>query len=78
VTAASKKPPGTPGGGASVWGEGRLIIGEVALAAFAELGYHGVSIRDIAKRSGMSLSALYYHYASKYDLLVALLEKGAR
>ncbi len=43
---------------------------------FAERGYHGTSIRDIAKRAGLSLSALYYWYSSKQELLAALIEES--
>lgn len=57
-------------------GEGWATITSVAKQAFDELGYHGVSIRDIAQRAGMSLSALYYYYDSKHDLLLAILERG--
>ncbi|QSE90798.1 TetR family transcriptional regulator [Rhodococcus pseudokoreensis] len=52
------------------------MITEVAKTAFAELGYHGLSIRDIAKRTDMSLSALYYYYANKHDLLKSILSEG--
>lgn len=43
-----------------------------ALDAFAEHGYHGTSIRDIAARSGLSVPGLYYHYKSKQDILMGL------
>ncbi|MCU1629632.1 MAG: transcriptional regulator [Pseudonocardia sp.] len=43
---------------------------------FNERGYHGASIRDIAKRAGLSLSALYYWHPSKQDLLAALVEES--
>lgn len=44
-----------------------------ATRAFAEKGYDGVSIRELANRAGLSLSALYYYYRSKRDLLRAIL-----
>ncbi|MFE3060447.1 TetR/AcrR family transcriptional regulator [Nocardia sp. NPDC059239] len=59
-----------------VRGDGGAVITEVAKVAFSELGYHGVSIRDIAKRSEMSLSALYYYYSNKHDLLKSILSDG--
>lgn len=49
-----------------------------ARSIFVERGYHGASIRDIAARAGMSLSALYYWHASKQDLLAALLAESRR
>ena len=45
-----------------------------ALAAFLEVGYHGATIRDIAQRAGLSVPGLYHHYASKQEMLVAILD----
>ncbi|MFC9514888.1 TetR/AcrR family transcriptional regulator [Nocardiaceae bacterium NPDC056970] len=47
-----------------------------ALDAFYEKGFHGASVRDIARRVGVTVPALYYHYDSKEGLLVALVELG--
>jgi AcrR family transcriptional regulator len=55
-------------------GDGLAAIMQSAREIFAERGYHGASIRDIAKRAGLSLSALYYYHAGKQELLHALLE----
>jgi AcrR family transcriptional regulator len=46
------------------------------LAAFEEHGYHGTSVRDIARRVGVTVPALYYHYENKQALLVALLTQS--
>ena len=46
-----------------------------ALATFVELGYHGSTIRTIAAQAGLSVSGLYHYYQSKYDMLVALLDR---
>lgn len=46
-----------------------------ALAGFVEVGYHGSTIRTIAARAGLSVSGLYHYYESKYDMLVALLDR---
>lgn len=43
---------------------------------FAERGYGGASIRDIAQRAAVSLSALYHYYGGKQELLYALLDEG--
>jgi AcrR family transcriptional regulator len=40
-----------------------------AARIFAEKGYHQASIRDIARETGVSLSGLYYYFASKEELL---------
>lgn len=45
-----------------------------SLEAFAEHGYHGTSVREIAKRLGQTVPAIYYHYANKQALLVTLLQ----
>ncbi len=45
---------------------------DVALDLFTEKGYDGTSLREIAERLGMTKAALYYHFASKDDILMAL------
>jgi AcrR family transcriptional regulator len=50
----------------------RQRILDVALALFIEQGYDGTSLREIAERLGVTKAALYYHFASKEDLLLAL------
>ncbi|PTR28944.1 TetR family transcriptional regulator [Rhodococcus sp. OK519] len=47
-----------------------------ALDAFYEKGFHGSSVRDIARRVGVTVPALYYHHENKEGLLVALIELG--
>lgn len=43
-------------------------IRKKAIALFNEKGYHGTSVRDIAKASGCSIPMVYYYYNSKGDL----------
>ncbi|MGH3675472.1 MAG: TetR/AcrR family transcriptional regulator [Mycobacterium sp.] len=43
-------------------------IARVSAEAFSALGYHAVSMETIASRVGISATALYRHYPSKYDL----------
>jgi AcrR family transcriptional regulator len=47
-----------------------------AIAAFAEHGYHGATVRDIAARAGLSVPGMYHHYASKQEMLRALVEQS--
>jgi AcrR family transcriptional regulator len=47
-----------------------------AREAFAELGYHGVSIRDIGRAADVSMSAMYHYFPGKQELLFALLQEG--
>lgn len=46
----------------------RAQIASESAAAFGSLGYHGVSMEEIAGRLGISSAALYRHYPSKYAL----------
>lgn len=55
---------------------GHQALLDAASAEFAARGYYATSIRDIAARAGVSLSALYHYYAGKQTLLAALLNEG--
>jgi AcrR family transcriptional regulator len=44
-----------------------------SLEAFVESGYHATSVRDLARRLGQTVPAIYYHHENKQALLVALL-----
>ena len=46
-----------------------------ALVMFAENGYKGTNLRDLAARLGLSKSALYKHYTSKEDIWNAVLDR---
>ena len=46
-----------------------------ALILFAEQGYKGANLRDLAARLGLSKSALYKHFASKEAIWNALLDR---
>jgi len=43
-------------------------IARASAEAFSSLGYYGVSMETIATRVGISATALYRHYSSKYEL----------
>ena len=43
-------------------------IARASAEAFSALGYHAVSMEAIASRVGISATALYRHYPSKYNL----------
>lgn len=51
---------------------------ETALELFAQRGYLGTSMSDIAQRLGITKAALYKHYASKQDILDRIVEQMAR
>lgn len=50
-------------------------IMETALELFAEKGYLGTSMNDIAKQLGFTKAALYKHYTSKQEILNRIVER---
>jgi AcrR family transcriptional regulator len=50
----------------------RERILDVALELFIEKGYDKTSLREIAEQLGFTKAALYYHFANKEDILMAL------
>jgi AcrR family transcriptional regulator len=46
-----------------------------AAAAYGELGYHSSSLREIAKRVGITHAGLLYYFPTKEALLAAVLER---
>ena len=59
------RPEGTPG---------RIL--DAALSLFAEYGFYGASIRDIAARADVRSATLYSHFPSKEQLLADLARIG--
>lgn len=53
----------------------RELIERAALEVFAERGYYGASIDEIARRAGVTAPVIYDHFASKLDLHRRLLER---
>ncbi|HSN26439.1 MAG TPA: TetR/AcrR family transcriptional regulator, partial [Kofleriaceae bacterium] len=47
-----------------------------AARLFREQGYAGTSLRDIARAAGMLPGSLHYRYATKEDILAALMERA--
>ena len=56
-------------------GDTKERIMETALELFAEKGYLGTSMNDIAKQLGFTKAALYKHYASKREILERIVER---
>lgn len=54
----------------------RLDIIEAATTVFSTRGYHGGSLRDIARELDMSLTSIVHHFPTKEELLVAVLENA--
>jgi AcrR family transcriptional regulator len=53
----------------------RDVIARAATEVFAARGYHGASIDEIARRSGVSAPVVYDHFDSKLALYQQLLER---
>jgi TetR/AcrR family transcriptional regulator len=48
---------------------------DVATSLFAERGYDGASMNDVAERVGMRKASLFYHFATKDALYEAVLDR---
>ena len=55
--------------------DGREALLEAAVEVLALRGYRDSSVDEIAQRAGYSKGGLYWHFASKDDLFLALLEE---
>lgn len=47
-----------------------------ALRVFVTTGYHGATVRDVARECDMSVSGIYHYYPSKHDMLYKILDLG--
>ena len=56
-------------------GDTKERILETALELFAQSGYLGTSMSDIAQRLGITKAALYKHYAGKQEILDRIVER---
>jgi AcrR family transcriptional regulator len=63
-----------PAGSAPVVDEGELL--DLALAAFADLGYEGASVRDLCRRLGVSHNLIHQRFGSKERLWYAAVDHG--
>lgn len=62
----------------SGYAKGRLRREQIVTAAaqvYADTGYHGASLREIAKRAGISHAGLIYYFPNREALLAAVLER---
>ena len=50
-------------------------IEDAALRMFTQLGYHGTSVRDIAKEAGVSIGNLYNYYRTKEEIYVSVIQR---
>lgn len=52
----------------------KSAIRETAIRLIAAKGFEQTSLREVADEVGITKASLYYHYASKVDLLVAIVD----
>jgi len=71
-TGPGERPEPGPGPGPAEEASTRERILDIALELFTERGYEKTSLRQIAERLGFSKAAIYYHFASKEDILFEL------
>src|SRR6185437_9344169 len=69
VSAVAEPGPGAPD---AAHPNTRERILDAALDLFIEQGFDGTSLRQIAEKLGVTKAALYYHFESKEDILLAL------
>ena len=53
----------------------RQKILDTTVALLGEVGYYGLSMRDIARRVGISHPGVIYHFPTKEALLAAVIER---
>src|SRR5258708_26227183 len=69
------KAPTTPLAGADL-GETKGKILEAAFRRLAEDGYAALSVREIAKDAGVNHALINYHFRSKDQLVIAVLDQA--
>lgn len=70
----TSKPNSLPGAGQAR----REAILDATVSLLAEVGYHGLSMRDIALRVGISHPGIIYHFPSKESLVRAVIERAEK
>ncbi len=53
----------------------RRIITEAAVHVFAEKGFHGARVSDVARRAGVADGTIYLYFKNKEDLLLSIFEE---
>jgi len=57
-------------------GNRRCNLLRVCARLFREKGFDGTTIRDISRAAGMHSGSPFYHFASKQEMLLAVMEQG--
>lgn len=56
----------------------KLKIERAALRLFTRKGFHGTTVREIAKKAGVSMGKLYIYYDTKEDIFIDLVQRLAK
>jgi AcrR family transcriptional regulator len=70
--ARDDQPGGDQSDGGQAGASTRERILDVSLDLFTDQGFDGTSMREIAERLGITKPAIYYHFGSKEEILMAL------
>lgn len=73
INTVPKRGRGRPKGGEATTKATRASLLEAAYQSFSENGFHGTSMREVARMTGVSHATLLHHFAGKADLLIAVL-----
>lgn len=73
VTPPKANPPAAPKSRIRARNEARLL--DAAQEAFAEFGFHGATVDQIAALAGMSKPNLHYYFKRKRDLYLAVMQR---
>ncbi|MDV2477691.1 TetR/AcrR family transcriptional regulator [Rhodococcus zopfii] len=57
-------------------GAGRQVILDSALRNMNQRGYHGTSMRDIARDADMTVASIYHHFKSKQEILQDIMTRA--
>jgi AcrR family transcriptional regulator len=72
---SKRRVPGRPRTSEQSAGETRTKLLDAAARLIAERGYRGTTVDDVVASSGLSKGTFYWHFKSKGDLLLAVLEE---
>ena len=78
VSAPEARPAAPAGRREQTKASNRAAILDAARGAFGELGYGAASVRDIVRRTDLSVGAFYNYFRSKEEVYEALADDGAR
>jgi AcrR family transcriptional regulator len=72
---AQRRTPGRPRASEREPGDTRRTLLDVATKLIADRGYRGATVGAVVARAGLSKGTFYWHFKSKEDLLLAVLEE---